>query len=645
MNKTLLSLAILKVNWDYLKRDYLENFIPFLATLIEKRGYQNIEVREICVDFKDEFGITIPHHPMITILTRAKKRGLIFQRKHRYYPNKKKIDEYSFRTRSIEQEEQIERIINSFISYCKNSHNIAITQSDAEKAFIAYLKRYDLKIMFSAQELTMLPAIQPSSREIVFLIHGFIKKSYEENKENFDKIKNIAIGHLLSFPIFYEEFGRFQGKLKSLDLYLDTGFIIKSMGLEGEERKFTCIELLQSLAEQKVNLYLLPHTHNEIMYILDDCLRWINSPQYDPRKASPALRYLQDNNCKTSDVERLIVNFGTWLNENKIRIKDPMKPDEEKHFQIDEDQLYQMIIDIYKESSPLFNEFQKERTIRNDVKSINYIHRYRRGRRPRLLKDAGSVLITTNASLAFASRKYEMDESADKLLIPLCITDTFIGTLIWLQSPAKISEVNEKKIIADCYAALRPSDALLRKYLNEIERLKREAKINEEEYYLLRTHRISLNLLEELTLGNPDNFTDRTPEEILDEIRKSIRREEEKKYLEEKESHDGTKAELKQSYVERKSLQRTVDQVEVHSRKITKVISATLGAFLILSAIICVSDSILNWSRGNMKIVLKIGAIGLALLSIVFGFNIKNARAPLDRFINNFIKKKFFGIK
>jgi hypothetical protein len=39
MNRTLLSLAILKTNWDAYRKDYIENFIPFIATLISNKKY------------------------------------------------------------------------------------------------------------------------------------------------------------------------------------------------------------------------------------------------------------------------------------------------------------------------------------------------------------------------------------------------------------------------------------------------------------------------------------------------------------------------------------------------------------------------------------------------------------------------------
>ncbi|MFA6483580.1 MAG: hypothetical protein WCW62_13445, partial [Bacteroidales bacterium] len=76
MNRTLLSLAIIRTNWEQLGKDYIENYVPLLATLIKKKNYKEIsadQIKSICSDFKDEFGLVIPSNPMLTILNRLSK--------------------------------------------------------------------------------------------------------------------------------------------------------------------------------------------------------------------------------------------------------------------------------------------------------------------------------------------------------------------------------------------------------------------------------------------------------------------------------------------------------------------------------------------------------------------------------------------
>ncbi|GAG88289.1 unnamed protein product, partial [marine sediment metagenome] len=241
MQKTLLSLAVLKVNWDYLKKDHLENFVPFIATLIRKKDYQSIDVSKMCIDFKTEFGLVIPYHPMITILDRSKKRGIIKKSHNQYIPVMDRIIEIEFSRISEEQQKKHEKIVRLFIDFAKANYNVELPKETAESAFISFLGEHDLEIMFAAESKTILPSVI-SSRGNKFLVKRFIKHICENDPETFKYIENIVIGHMLSCALLYDKFDRFKGKLKGLDIYLDTGFIFNFLGDSGVPKKSACIE-------------------------------------------------------------------------------------------------------------------------------------------------------------------------------------------------------------------------------------------------------------------------------------------------------------------------------------------------------------------------------------------------------------------
>jgi len=97
MNKTISSLAFLKANWDRFGQDYLENFVPFIVTLINRKKYKAIDIPSIRRDFEKEFGLSIPYHPMISILNRTKKRGYIAKTgQDIFVPDNQKVIEDDF---------------------------------------------------------------------------------------------------------------------------------------------------------------------------------------------------------------------------------------------------------------------------------------------------------------------------------------------------------------------------------------------------------------------------------------------------------------------------------------------------------------------------------------------------------------------
>jgi len=125
-----------------------------------------------------------------------------------------------------------------------------------------------------------------------------------------------------------------------------------------------------------------------------------------------------------------------------------------------------------------------------------------------------------------ASRKYEALYVSDSFFIPAAITDIFLGTLIWLESPQSLEGISRLQLLADVQSLLEPRESLLRHFVQAAQDLADRGQISTDEFLLLRTSQVARSLLQELTLGDPENFSHRTPEEILHQIKDAVREEE-----------------------------------------------------------------------------------------------------------------------
>jgi len=484
VRKTITSLALLRVTSTYLRRNYIESFVPFIATLIRKKGYETIKTVQVCEDFKKEFGLIIPFYPMVTILNQTKEKGVITYSKQRgeFIPDKDKVTEYDFTDISQQQERKQEKIINQFIAFSKEEYSVDLDKVEAESAFLSYLKQYDLDILFASQERSVLPEVTPSQRNH-FLFSSFMRQAYNSEPEVFKFLVDIAMGHVLASILLYDfKVKQTKSKLNNLNLYFDTTFIFRLLGVESEERELVYTEFLKGLNNQGANFFLFKHTYDEIMGILDGCLEWIGRIDYDPSMANPALLYFIEKGYTKDDVQRFILNIDDHLGEHEITIIDSPDPDKHRRYQIGEEKLHDFIVSTYSQSNPAFQPKEKESTIQKDIQSISAINRLRGGRTPVKIKKLKHAFITTNTSLAYANRRFEISEKGDYFYLPACLTDVFLGTLLWLQSPTQFGVVNEKKVIADCYAALQPDEILMKKFVSEVERLKQKGRVSEEDY-------------------------------------------------------------------------------------------------------------------------------------------------------------------
>lgn len=99
-----------------------------------------------------------------------------------------------------------------------------------------------------------------------------------------------------------------------------------------------------------------------------------------------------------------------------------------------------------------------------------------------------------------------------------------MATLAWVKNPQLVSNWTRHRLIADSYAALRPSAELWKKYADEIAKLQERKAISEEEYNLLRFSMVARNALMQSTLGSPDAFTEGTVQQILEVAKTNLRK-------------------------------------------------------------------------------------------------------------------------
>jgi len=638
---TISSLALLYANYYAKKRDYIETFVPFIATLIKKYEYEKIIITDICNHFTREFGLIIPYHPMQTILTRCKRRGLIDKESGQFIPSLKEVDKYEFSKNAAKELRNQEKLICEISKFASEKHNYNMTNVEVEDSLISFLKDYDLEIIFASEENSLLPDVSIKKKD-KFIIYSFVKYTYDTDNELFQYVVKTSIGHLMANSILYKDFSRYVSKLKNVCLYFDTNLIFRLLGLEGNERKAVYIEFLNTLKREGACFYLFNHTYEEIVQILDESKHWVDSPVYDSSKASSVTRYFVNNGYNKLDVQRYINNLEDELSNvgiYKSKIVDTPDKVDRVYFKIDEQKLYDIIVSIYKQNIPNFEEYAKEYTIQKDIDSIAAIYKLRGDNKPRFLKDAGHIFLTTNGSLAYAARKYEVSETQNKDYLPGCLTDIFVGTILWLQSPAKILEINERNIIAQCYAALKPDSLLLKIFIHTIDKLKSENNISENDYYLLRTSQVAENLLEEKTLGDPDNFNDKLTYEILEEIKKDIRKVENAKYKEEKISHEKTKEKL-QEY------QKQSITFSLRVEKIVDVISRSLSYLLTVICFIGLAFNLIQIfdpvSKPKILNILLIAIYSLlGFLGIYSSFNIKDFRIKIKEYLKDKIYNFF----
>ncbi len=509
---TISSLALLKVNYDTFRKDYFENFVPMVAECIRCSSADVISLPDLQVRLRTQFGLSLPQSSVKTLLNRVRKDGYVRVKNGVYYRNADELERLRFKDAQQRVVQVHDALVEEFVRFCFRRFNVDLSPEDADGAIESYLEENQLLVMNAVTQGTVIPKSGRSVKNARFLVASFIRHLQETHAAALGHLETVVKGHMLANAIFLPDPGSASRRFRDTEVYFDTPFLIKALGYEGESQREPCLELLDLIYETGANLRCFGHTRDEVRGVLDRCVGQVQANGSNPTSSGrDVLRNFRSQGFKSTDVMMKSNDLEKDLKELRIRVVD--RPEHEREHQIDEDTLHEELEKNVRYSGP--------QQISRDVDSISAIVRMRKGRSVSHLEECGALFVTTNSNLAKFARSY-FSEVSDARAVSPCLTDYALTNLLWLKRPTAAPDLPRKRVIADCYAATRPTERLWRDYLQEIERLKRMGGVSSDEYFMLRHSTMAESALMDATMGQEDGFTQGTVSEVLERVRSNI---------------------------------------------------------------------------------------------------------------------------
>ena len=125
-NTTITSLAILKVNWDKFRKDYIENFVPFVSYIIKVSDEKSISIDSIQKSMEATFGLKIPQNSIKFILNRVAKYGYIKKEYGFYIPVREKLNNIEPLANRNEVIRKHNALIGKLINFCNAEFNVQV---------------------------------------------------------------------------------------------------------------------------------------------------------------------------------------------------------------------------------------------------------------------------------------------------------------------------------------------------------------------------------------------------------------------------------------------------------------------------------------------------------------------------------------
>jgi hypothetical protein len=500
-------MAILKVNYDQRGSDYISNFVPFVAEALRLSDSDLVSLADVQARVREAFGLNIPREALKTILARAVKAGFAKKEKHVYVRNVASLSELELAPIRQDAVRQYQAVLSRVTQYARDQR-YEVSVNDMDDALARALTRRSvpiLRLRVQGRRLVELPDNERNG-PVDFILDGFIATAAARDPETLGFLETLAKGSMLAAAMYLPNPNEAARALGSLQVYLDTTFILRCLGLAGPELEVAARELLDLMRQLGAHLCCFRHTLAEINYVLHRDAIKLKLPrrleaEEGYRETTP---YLVATGKSSSDLEEVIAELPRRLAHLGIVVRE--RPGHVRMLTVDEPALEGL---LSKEV-----HYRHHESLLRDLDSLTAIFRLRKGQSKFRLEDSTALFVTTNVDLSRVANEFFKTELTPGNF-PLVLLPQTLTTLAWLKRPTSIPDLPIRQVIADCYAALSPSDELWNAYLTKITELYDRNEIDEAAYYNLMFSLQARQLLMTETENELQGFTDGTIQEVM----------------------------------------------------------------------------------------------------------------------------------
>lgn len=620
VNSDLVSYAILSVNYNE-KSNFLSNFEPFILEIIKKTNPSHISKEDLQKGLKEEFGLEIPTSIIKLICKNLSEKEYLFEEKilelsnrYIYKPNFERIDKINLIKKSDLMVRDFNILIGSFREYIienfEDHNKLDLSDEKLIELIEFFIKENNVKLV---RDTTFSNIYEKDFDN--YLVASFVQYINENDAQNYATFLNIVKGNMLSEALYYHSSGNFEKKFTGSKFFFDTSFIMYAMGYSGPQRQLPCKELLDLLKANEAELYCFERNITEIIGILTWSKHHLNSG----KDSHNTITYFRENGIKEEDIDLIISDLENSI-ESQLGIL--VTPDSE-YDHTD----YSNVIDYngFFEFLRKNISYNKDVSLDNDVEAVGSIMRLRKRKQPTNIEDCGAIFVTTNNTLARKTKEYFI--SQENIGIPPVLTDSVITNLVWLKNPQLYPNLPSLKLIADCLAAINPSDRLWNKYIDKLELLiANNELVDRNSIVTLRYLPEAKKILMDKTMGDENAITEGTASEILKEIEKQrlaeieLARDKEREKAEESIIEQITKNEnLKNELKNRESA--TLNTLEIIKKRAERKSHIVTGILILVTSLLIGVLSFISLEIIELHNIIQIGiSILVTVLFPVLGF-------------------------
>jgi hypothetical protein len=505
----LVGLAMLRQDWDRKQKSFLDNFEPFVADCLRRQRGGGVSEAQLATCVREQFGIVIPVRVVTTLVRRMSRQGAADRRDKLVFATASTRDREPLDAERTAGERKVNALVSRLADYARDEAGLDWSAERAEQALRLFVEDWSSSLSLMRAELAG-GAYAPRlflDHEAGFVVAKYVLELRRREPEVFGWFMDVIKSSMLSAGLYLDP-GRLNQSMAGITLYFDTPFLLDFL-VGDDDLQLAAREVVELATELGLVPACFEHTVSEMRSVLEGHAQALRGPHAGARPGPSSRDF--PKTFGASDLEELAEELPARLTAVGIAVK--RKPLWDGTPTTDEAALSAELQATIG--------YRSDNTRQRDVESLVAVHRIRRGSEPSEVERARAYFVTTNTDLVRASARH-FGTAGQAHAVPVAMSDHELATLLWLKSPTPRPDLPWRHVIADCRAALNPSDALWCQYLDELEKLEAEGDVQPERYFLARYSTEARRALVDRTHGDPSQVDSRTVAEILDEALRAV---------------------------------------------------------------------------------------------------------------------------
>ena len=137
--------AVIKSQW--INGSILDEYIPFLATIIVSEGMDIVDEHLLCRKMKDKYDVSIQPSFVRLVLSHAMGKGLISKVREQFIANKDALGKYVITDSKFDLD--WDKMLTAFFEYCKSSEEKVDSKETTQKDIISFIDHYDDHVLYN----------------------------------------------------------------------------------------------------------------------------------------------------------------------------------------------------------------------------------------------------------------------------------------------------------------------------------------------------------------------------------------------------------------------------------------------------------------------------------------------------------------